>query len=454
MTMNKRRQKLKKGRLIVKKCFINCKKAVSMMLSFLFLFSSILSSSKVYALENSSVDSTVTFGVISDTHVTPNKTTEKNRLAQAFQLIGSQNADAAVVVGDLTDSGSKAEYDTWSSIMKANKGNVQLIASMGNHEGNSADLFTEATGDKPNANYVIKGYHFITLSPGSGSFDAATGKGSSQGGSDYAYVVDWLKQQLDAAVKEDPKKPIFVFFHHPLKNTFYVSDEWYGSGLATGKDESFKSVFTGYPQVVTFSGHIHSPNNNPKSIWQDGGFTAVNTVTTSYLEMESGMVNGTIPADAHDVAQGMLIEAEGSKVTIRNYDMISNQFIPQTWVFDVSKPSEFPYTKARDAVAKAPVFPQNAAVRVSNISDTGVKLNFDQAVMESNNIGDIVHSYRYDIVNKKTGNVDKTFKNWSEYYRLPMPDVIIRMLLTLFLVLSIRREFMLLMHMAKLVINI
>lgn len=408
----------------MKKIFMKSKKVVCAVFSFSFLLSCMVGTWKAYGVENLTVSSKVTFGVISDTHVTASKTNEKDRLAKAFQLIGSQNADAAVVVGDLTDSGVKSEYDVWSSIVKANIGNMQLIASMGNHEGNSADLFTGATGDKPNANYLIKGYHFITLSPGSGSFDATTGKGTTQGGSDYAYVVNWLKVQLDQAVKEDPNKPIFVFFHHPLRYTFYVSDEWYGSGLATGKDDTFNSVFTGYPQVVAFSGHIHSPNNNPKSIWQDGGFTAVNTATTSYFEMESGMVDGTVPADGHDAAQGMLIEAEGSKVTIRNYDMISNQFIPQTWQFDVSKPSEFPYTKARDAVAKAPVFPQNAAIRVSNINDTGAVLNFDQAAMGSNNIGDIVHSYKYDFVNKTTGKVDRTFKNWSEYYRLPMPATI------------------------------
>ena len=65
----------------------------------------------------------------------------------------------------------------------------------------------------------------------------------------------------------------------------------------------------------------------PTSIWQDGGYTAVNTVTLSYMEMESGMVYGTIPPNASDIAQGMIIEAEGSKVTIKNYDFLSNQYI-------------------------------------------------------------------------------------------------------------------------------
>lgn len=378
-----------------------------------------------YTIKVTDPGNKVTFGVISDTHVTASKTTEQQRLAQAFKFFNTNKVDADVVVGDLTDSGATSQYNTWQSIKDANKGNIKLIASMGNHEGNHTVGFTVATGDAPNANYVINGYHFITLSPGTGTFDPATGKGTTQGGGDYTYVANWIKTQLDAAVAEDPNKPIFVFFHHPLQNTFYVSNEWYGSGLATGKDATFQSVFSQYRQAVTFSGHIHSPNNDPQSIWQDGGFTAVNTVTLSYLEMETGMVYGTVPPDARQQgAQGMLIEAHGSKVTIKNYDFVSGQYIPQTWTFDVSKPSKFPYTHARDAVAKAPVFSRSAAVRVSNITDNGATVNFDQAVMKPNKIGDIVHSYRYDFVNKTTGKVDSSFKTWSEYYVIPMPATI------------------------------
>ena len=382
-------------------------------------------STQIFTVKVSDPGKKVTFGVISDTHVTASKTIQQDRLAQAFKFFNAKKVDADVVVGDLTDGGGTTEYGTWQAIKDANNGNTKLIASMGNHEGNSTAGFTTATGDVPNANYVINGYHFITLSPGTGTFDPATGKGTTQGGSDYTYVANWIKTQLDAAVAEDPNKPIFVFFHHPLKDTFYVSNEWYGSGLATGKDETFQSVFSQYPQAVTFSGHIHSPNNNPQSIWQDGGFTAVNTVTTSYLEMETGMVYGTVPPDATKQGdQGMIIEAKGSKVTIKNYDFVSGQYIPQTWTFDVSKPSKFPYTHARDAVAKAPVFPRDAAVRVSNITDKGATVNFDQAVMKPNKVGDIVHSYRYDFVNKTTGKVDSTFTTWSKYYVIPMPATI------------------------------
>lgn len=355
----------------------------------------------------------VSFGVVSDTHVGPNKIKEQNRLKKAFNFFSENELDGVAVVGDLTDSGAKEQYDVFKQI-KDSELSIPLIASMGNHEGNTADGFTEATGNKPNDNKVINGYHFITVSPGSGSVDESTGKGSTQGGGNYSYALDWLKNQLDEAVKEDPTKPIFVFFHHPIKDTFYVSNEWHGSGL--------EEIFKAYPQVVSFSGHIHTPNNMPTSIWQDGGYTAVNTVTLSYMEMESGMVYGTIPPNASDIAQGMIIEAEGSKVTIKNYDFLSNQYIPQTWTFDVTE--SLPYTNERADKSSAPSFDASAKVNVSEITDSSAKIEFDQAKVSENTVGDIVHSYKYDFINKATNEVDKSFKTWSNYYLLPMPATI------------------------------
>lgn len=367
----------------------------------------------------------LSFGVISDTHVGPRKHREIARLTKVFKFFNKNKADALAVVGDLTDGGQKEEYNTWKSIFNANKGSLKLVASMGNHEGNSASLFTDATGEKPNANYIINGYHFITLSPGLGNFNEDTGRGKIQGGDNYAYVANWLKSQLKAAVNEDPKKPIFVFFHHPLQYTTYVSNERHGRGLSTGKDSTFKSVFSGYPQVVTFFGHTHAPNNNPTSIWQDGGFTAINTSTLSYAGLESGMVSGKVePKDCQDVAQAMSVEVKGSKISIHNYDLLSDKYIDQTWQFDVSSPKSFIYTKARNKDAQAPIFEDKNSISVNNVNLTEATLKFNQASEPNNKINDIVECYKYDLINKKTGRIIKSFKNWSEYYIDPIPQFI------------------------------
>lgn len=356
-------------------------------------------------------DTKVSFGVISDTHVTAAKETEQTRLKEAFQFYSDVGVDSLVVDGDLTDSGAKSEYDTWKEIKDENL-SVPLIATMGNHEGNSGDRFIEATGNKPNDHKVIHGYHFITVSPGNGEVDEETGKATSHGGTTYSYAKSWLKEQMDEAYADAPEKPIFVFFHAPIKNTFYVSNEWYGSGL----DDFFQD----YPTAVTFSGHIHSPNNMPTSIWQDGGYTAVNTVTLSYMEMETGMIYGSVPPNASQIAQGLVVEAEGSRVTIKNYDFLADQWIPQTWTFDVN--DTLPYTDERKESAKAPYFAEDAQIQVENVTEDSAEVTFTQAEVSENQVGDIVHSYRYDIIDQKSGETVKTFKTWSDYYLQPMPD--------------------------------
>ena len=118
----------------------------------------------------------------------------------------------------------------------------------------------------------------------------------------------------------------------------------------------------------------------------------------------------------------MIIEAEGSKVTIKNYDFISDQYIPQTWTFDVTE--ELPYTNARADKSSAPYFDDAASIKVSEVTDTSAKVEFDQATVSENTVGDIVHSYKYEFINKATNEVDRTFRTWSNYYLLPMPETI------------------------------
>ncbi|MDR1440117.1 MAG: metallophosphoesterase, partial [Clostridiales bacterium] len=364
-------------------------------------------------------DGPVVFGVVSDTHVTQTNYTTQARTTQAFQFYSDLGVDAVVVAGDLTDNGSPGELGAWKNAMDAGKSDsVKLIASMGNHENNNWGNFENATGNRANDVQIVNGYYFITLSPGLGSVDEETGRATglfgAQSTSAYGYAVDWLEEKLAEAEAASPDKPIFVFFHHPIRYTFYVSHEWYGSGL--------DNVFKGHPRAVTFAGHIHSPNNNPMSIWQDGGYTAINTVTLKYFEMESGMIYGSVPPNSGNAAQGLLVTASGSGVTIQNYDFISGEWIDQTWTFDVTQP--LPYTSEnRKAQAVAPVFAQDARISVTQIGETGARVDFPQArIPESGADGDIVTAYRYDFANKGTGAIDASFRTFSESYFLPMPQ--------------------------------
>lgn len=113
-------------------------------------------------------DPDLRFAVISDIHVTPSKTKECERFKNVFSTINEldENMDALAIVGDLTDNGSFAQYQKVKDIISENKSDsLKLIASMGNHEGDTEELLQYATGNEPRQNIVINGYHFITMSP-------------------------------------------------------------------------------------------------------------------------------------------------------------------------------------------------------------------------------------------------------------------------------------------------
>ncbi|MGL5087376.1 MAG: metallophosphoesterase family protein, partial [Clostridium sp.] len=216
------------------------------------------------------------FAVISDIHIGPNKKTEMERFKNIFKTMYEidPNIDAISVVGDLTDSGAQAEYDTFKTVVNENKKpETKLVASMGNHEGNTAKRFISATQNKPRQNMVINGYHFITLSP-KRMFNI-------YGGRRYKQDEKWLRQQLNEATLEDKTKPIFVFVHHGIKDTAYGTNSWYTPNL--------KNVLSDFSQVIIFGGHSHYPLNDPRSIYQKD-FTALNTSTISYFELEKGMM--------------------------------------------------------------------------------------------------------------------------------------------------------------------
>lgn len=389
----------------------------------------------------------IRFAAIGDIH------NNWSELAEAYDFWAAENVGTALFVGDLTNTATASEYAGLKSTIDSKAGlGIDLVASLGNHDVSaisSYDLFTQATGgQKPNADYTIGGYHFITVSPGAGTLDPVTGKPSSASSGNYAYAASWLQQRLAAATAEDPTKPVMVLVHHPLQCTHYVSNEWYGTGLSSGCGNTLQSVFDDFPQAVVWGGHIHTPQNIPTSVWQgqenragdkaDKGFTTVNAPPLAYYEFESGVVgtsptsrsNDTTPDDAGNNRQTAVVEITGSKVTIRNYDLLADQWIDQTWTWDVADSVDttktyderFPLNNThRASLSKAPEWKAGSAVTVDGIGEDKAMVAFPQAVPAPNTVQDIVHKYRYTTVDVATGQTVNTFLQWSGFYNLPMP---------------------------------
>lgn len=126
--------------------------------------------------------------------------------------------------------------------------------------------FYQKIGSSPFTHYTVNGFHFIGVSPDCEKM--------SDG---YRKILPYLKIEIELAKKECGDRLIFVTTHNCAENTVYGSDDWGDKGLF--------DLFSQYPNLINFAGHLHYSLLDERSIWQ-GAFTAFGTQSTSYVELE------------------------------------------------------------------------------------------------------------------------------------------------------------------------
>lgn len=168
---------------------------------------------------------------------------------KTLTMLKNKGMDALIIAGDFTDLSTKNAWGTFSEIYdKVMAGDDQPIPLyiMGNHDywldyfiaakeiGTPAKLqkrFTKYTGEYPYSHKVINGYHFICWSSSDGTYDNS-----------YA-DKEWMRNELDKAVADNPDNPIFVITHINPSDTSYGSDEWGNSDIT--------DVLKDYSQVIS-----------------------------------------------------------------------------------------------------------------------------------------------------------------------------------------------------------
>ena len=332
------------------------------------------------------------FAVASDVHVADiSSPQEEQRLKELFEVSyayadnydGYTGLDGIFFAGDVTDRGTSYSLQKFFAIVRANAREDTVIrASMGNHEFyDNAELieyrFLKASGyETIDTHLELGGYHFIFISPD------GNGKAYSK------EKQDFLAAALEEAAKADPTgcKPIFVFQHQPNSNTVYGSTTSWGVG-------ELAPIIEKYPQVVDFAGHSHFPMNDPRSIWQ-GAYTALNTGTLSYYEMDLAGSKGdyVFPTDQEggwaekatkirDAGQFYIVELDANHaMRVLGYDLLSDGWMMEPLTIRcVDDTACFAYTNARADVSEAPAFAADATVTLESREDGQVTFRFSQA---------------------------------------------------------------------------
>ena len=358
------------------------------------------------------------FFVGSDTHIGRSGAQAKlaNALDAFYQV--DPEADGVLLVGDLTDNGREDQYKTLMDTINTSDLAGKVFLSMGNHDhysgGMSTARFEEKTGQKASevrtfGNDEESPVTVVKLNP-------------SIGGSNYTKDYAMLKEALEEANKADPTAPVIVIGHHGVKDTAYVTNEWYGN-YGEGTDKDMVALMEQYPQVIHISGHSHSTLEDARSIYQDDGFTAIQDSTIgAYFENESGKVDpntgkgSTYPDDREYSSQALRIDVlDDNTVKIYRMDLTEGAYMyeDEPWIFSSNN---LPYTSQRRSTG-APTFAANAAVTVSDVTGDSMVVNFPAAAEASDKNVDMVHEYQITLTDEQ--GKETVRKVFADYYKEP-----------------------------------
>lgn len=352
------------------------------------------------------------FIVTSDSHITTIGDVQSTRLQRMIKL-GYKIAetdeeykklDAVLIAGDVTDMGTKIAFGSIkAAVQPVLKGDTQFLATIStshddrNLSKSSLELYRNIMGQETDFHRVINGFHFIGISA------------SPIEGEHYdENQKKWLVEQLDAAVADDPSKPVFVIQHEHISNTVYGSSDFEGWGMP-----DFAEILKDYPQVIDFSGHSHYPINDARSIWQ-GEYTAFGTGGLYYAEITVDDVKTVHPKNYRSASTFWVVEIDAeNRIRLRAVDLLAQEYLCE---YILSSPFEREYTPEKQLErSESPVFSKDASVKVRNN-----KLIFDAAESAD---GMPIFIYRAFAVDSE-GNRIPVGKTVPKYYRYNVPSTV------------------------------
>lgn len=380
------------------------------------------------------------FGVVSDVHIDTPDGDAANKFRNALKRLkdmaskdDANGLDAVLVAGDLADSpckieGSYYQVDYFKTIYETEFNPVEtpLIYTPGNHDTykwwtpetisqakNISDRFgpdyflTDMDNDareKMECRHCIVGdYHILTIVP--------------IGASPVVYSPDalaWIDRQLASVTASDPGRFVLLITHPMVYDTVYGS--MLGNYWATSE---LTRILEKYPQVVTFSGHLHFPLNDPRSIWQ-GKFTSLGCGSVRYMAIEDGqyeeMSSKTVMKDCNEFSQGLLVQFDrNGNLRITRMDFYHNDTIGKPWTVqspqkDLSHLKTYTFS-SRKASNSAPGL---HGMKIAKKTD-GITVSFRRGSDD-----EFVHHYIIDVTSADTLVARK--KILADFYKCTKPS--------------------------------
>lgn len=363
---------------------------------------------KTYAEAVGAGKPNISFGVVSDIHITPRahlealckrtgrvlppnrkRVLETDIFEKCLKYFDECGCDAVMVAGDMADDGLtgqlQAVADCWYGVFPGDRSkrdgrHVEKLFIGGNHDfggvyyagtralfPNEKELPEDEWLSKHMAEHWerifhekyapiymkdVKGYKFIGAHWK--DWDGIPG------------VVDFMKKHADEV---RGSRPFFFFEHQQPANTCF-------STWAFNPDPFSTEALKDFPNAVAFSGHSHKSLLLPYNFWQ-GSFTSIGTATLCTLCGEYGRDNGSckfqnerismkrVPSQYHDHAHGMFVRVYDGFMEISRRDFATDEDLGETIVIPLPATEKSPFFYANQkAASRAPdSFPEGAVVK-------------------------------------------------------------------------------------------
>lgn len=201
------------------------------------------------------------FDVFSDVHIVSESREEELSVKwnKAIECVKDdfKKSSGIMVCGDFAEAGEEYQFKTYFDILDKHNKDFNILTAIGNHQVRWKDTWDEPYSlyMKYNKKYMgetegkmyfdkwINGYHFIFLN-------------TEWHIKDRAYIskeqLNWLDKTMEE--REEDGKPVFLFLHQALRDTYWNSNEW-DVGV---QDFALKEVLRKHPKCIMFTGHIHN----------------------------------------------------------------------------------------------------------------------------------------------------------------------------------------------------
>ncbi|MED3689375.1 discoidin domain-containing protein [Peribacillus butanolivorans] len=326
-------------------------------------------------------------------------------------------ADVMLIPGDVTGGNNAIEYLWMNELTKVyNKlkdeslfDNIALYLVRGNHDMGgaeklipvgSAGAWNESTKSYDNNFFndayrvKIKGYNLVVFD---GNYDNNNTSGKAKN------FLDQIKKEADY----DPTKPIFVSSHFPISGT-----NWGSAWSTAGSNNVGKYIAdNNLSQVVYLSGHTHYDPTDERSLYQGAAsyFDAGSTSYSSYIDggPSGGYIEGAYINYNTTPRISNFIEVYGTKVIIKHYNLSTEEFVGIPSVVYVGEGKDaFTYSKSDTRELIAPQFDEG--ITINSFKNNELTFTMKQA---NDNVR--VLEYNVQLINKLTGEVDKSFNSLS-----------------------------------------